>query len=370
MNPDIPEVARRAFLPGYAVHPGETIAEWLAERGMSQVELAKRISMSPKALNQMIRGHAPVTAETSLRLEAVTGIPARTWNALQALYTEDSARLDRDARLAEHVSFLDRMPVKALRERGIVTANNRDKVAVLRQVLDFFGVADVGAWECLWESPSAAYRKSPAFQAEPGAVAVWLRLGELAAHQKQVQAFKRERLIASLGKLRRLTLEPDPQIFVSEMTRICAESGVVVVFVPDVQGSRCSGATRWLSGRPVIQLSLRHKTDDHLWFTFFHELGHVLLHSRNDVFIDGETAVTHENELIENEADVFAQETLIPEEHEQELATLGRLSDIVEFAQRIGVSSGIVVGRLQHEGIIGYAIGNNLKRRYTFAAAT
>ena len=211
------------------MHPGETIAEWLEEQCMTQAELANRISMSAKALNQMIRGHAPVTPETSLRLEAVTGIPARAWNGLQALYAEDTARLQRDARLAAQVSFLDDIPVKVLRERGLVTARARDQVAVLRQVYDFFGVAD--AWANLWQSSAAAYRQSPAFRANPGAVTVWLRLGDLRA----------------------LTLEPDAQTFVPEMSPICSEAGVTVVFVPDVQGSRCSGAARWIAGRPWLE---------------------------------------------------------------------------------------------------------------------
>lgn len=245
-----------AFLPDYAVHPGETIAEWLDEQGMTQAELAVRIGMSAKALNQTIRGHAPITPETSLRLEAVTGIPARTWNSLQALHAEDQARLQRDARLAEQVAFLDSMPTRQLRTMGIVTAPRRDKVAALRQVCDFFAVSGAEAWKAYWQAPAAAYRKSAAFQADPGAVAVWLRRGELEARDADVSAFNRGRLVASIADLRALTLEPEAQQFAPEMTRICGEAGVVVLFIPEVQGSRCSGAARWLVCGPVIQLSV------------------------------------------------------------------------------------------------------------------
>lgn len=362
------ETRRQAFLPDYAVHPGETIAEWLDEQGMTQAELAVRIGMSAKALNQMIRGHAPVTPETSLRLEAVTGIPARTWNSLQALYAEDQARLQQDARLADQVAFLDAVPTRQLRSMGIVTAPRRDKVGVLRQVYDFFGVSDADAWTALWPA-AAAYRKSAVFQADPGAVAAWLRLGELAARDVEVGDYDRDRLLASLGDLRALTLEPDAQKFVPEMTRICGESGVVVLFIPEVEGSRCSGAARWLSGRPVVQLSLRHKSDDHLWFTFFHELGHVVLHSRHDVFIDDGRTQGPEVQAIEDAADMFAQQVLISEVDAADLPRLKQIADIVSFADRIGVSPGVVVGRLQHDGVIDYRIGNKLKRRYTFSSS-
>lgn len=69
---------------------------------------------------------------------------------------------------------------------------------------------------------------------------------------------------------------------------------------------------------------------------------------------------------MEDEADQFAQETPIPESDASELPSLKQIADIVAFAERIGVSPGVVVGRLQHDGVIGYGIGNKLKRRYTF----
>ena len=43
------------------------------------------------------------------------------------------------------------------------------------------------------------------------------------------------------------------------------------------------GITRWLSSdRAIIQMSLRYRTDDQFWFSFFHEDGHVLLHGKRD----------------------------------------------------------------------------------------
>ncbi|MFM8895930.1 MAG: ImmA/IrrE family metallo-endopeptidase [Actinomycetales bacterium] len=173
-----------------------------------------------------------------------------------------------------------------------------------------------------------------------------------------------------MDELRELTLEPDAQVFVPEVSRICADLGVVVIFIPDVSGSRCSGAARWVGGRPVIQLSMRNTSDDHLWFTLFHELGHVVLHSRRSVFIDDGISETNQILAIEKEADAFARQALIPADHESELANLRGLGDIEAFAQRVGVSPGVVVGRLQHDHVIGNQIGNRLKRRYRLPAAS
>lgn len=95
------------------------------------------------------------------------------------------------------------------------------------------------------------------------------------------------------------------------MVEICAGSGVAVVFVPEITGARCSGASRWAGGRSCSP-SLRYRSDDHPWFTFFHELGHMLLHGRKAVFIDDGSPANAERAAKEDEANRFAGELLIP----------------------------------------------------------
>lgn len=356
--------------PDYAVPPGDTLAEWLDERHMRQAELASRINMSEKALSQIITGVAPLTRATAGKLELATGIPARTWNSLEALYQDDRARLAQRAELEGHREWLAEMPVTALRKLGVLTASPKDKAGLVRQLLEFFGVSDPDAWRRLWlGQQAAALRQSPAFAAQPAAVAAWLRLGEIEADKLEVAEFNASRLRAALPALRALTREPDPGVFAEEMVRLAAECGVAVVFVPEVTGARCAGAARWVHDRPMAQLSLRFGTDDQLWFTFFHELAHILLHGKKDVFIsDGSTdhdSYGHKEE----EADHFARDLLIPREFVPELAGLSSLAAMRDFADRIGVSPGVVVGRLQHDGIVGFHVGQSLKIRYRLDAS-
>lgn len=359
------------FEPDYAVSPGEMLAEWLDERHMKQAELASRINISEKALSQIITGAAPLTRATSAKLELVTGIPARTWNNFEALYQDDRARMAHRAELESHADWLSEMPVAALRKLGVLTASSRDKASSVRQLLEFFGVSDPDAWKRLWLGQhAAALRQSAAFTAHPGSVAAWLRLGELEADKLDVASFDSGRLRASLPALRALTRVPDPAVFGEEIVRIAASCGVAVVFVPEVPGARCSGAVRWVHGRPVLQLSLRFGTDDHLWFTFFHELAHVLLHGKKDVFISNGSTDHDAHGDKEREADSFARNLLIPDIYTDELSTLTTLLAIKDFAERIGISPGIVVGRLQHDKIIGFHVGQSLKMRYTIAAST
>ncbi|AYG03611.1 ImmA/IrrE family metallo-endopeptidase [Gryllotalpicola protaetiae] len=355
------------FAPDYAVAPGETIQEWLDENSMTQAELADRIDLSKKTLNQIIKGIAPLSQDTALKLEAVTRIPARTWNALESQYRGDLARNDARAALERQLDFLDELPLPALRKSGVITSSARSP-EVLQEVYSFFGVANTEAWRRLWESPAAAFRQSTAFAAKPGAVAAWLRLGELASKTVESKPFNKELLRQNIPAIRALATKSDPSEFLPQLEQLTRDAGVVVLFVPDVQGTRCSGATRWIDDRPVIQLSLRHKSDDQLWFTLLHEIAHVLLHGKRDAFITGDYA-SEELQHKESEANEFAADTLIPKRYQPELPLLVSLQQARDFAAKIETSPGVVVGRLQHTKIWAYSKGNGLKVKYEFAPA-
>src|SRR5690606_17698008 len=153
-------------------------------------------------------------------------------------------------------------------------------------LLSFFGVAGVEEWRHLWAQPDVAFRKSRAFDAHPMAVAAWLRQGEREAQRVPTRPFDRDRFIQALFEIRKQTRE-EPETFEPAMKNRCAESGVAVVFIPEVTGTRAYGAARWLTPeKAILQLSLRGKADDFLWFTFFHEAAHILKHGKRDVFIE------------------------------------------------------------------------------------
>ena len=199
-------------------------------------------------------------------------------------------------------------------------------------------------------------------------MAAWLRKGEIEARDVHTEPFDHAGLKAALPALRAVTLVGDPREFIAELQRICAVRGVVALFVPELSGTRLCGAARWLTpNRAIVQLSLRYRTDDHLWFTFFHELGHILLHGKRDYFVDTAGDAVDEKE---READRFAGDILIPPADYRALISERDYSApaIERFAARIGVAPGIVIGRLQHDGLVPWqTVVNRLKTRYCFA---
>ncbi len=354
------KIAQNEYIPDYASPPGETLLEVLDSRGITPDELAEHTGQPQKTIHEIIKGQAAITPETALQLETVLGISATFWNRREQQYREDKARLQDQKHQEQQVDWIKQFPVSAMIKRGWIE-RYKDPVAQLREVLLFFGITSPDQWS----AASAAFRQSGAFPVDEGAIDAWLRQGERKASRIECGPYNEHLFRQTLTQIRALTREP-PTVSVPEMIPLCAASGVVVVFVPELPGTRVCGATQWLTPtRALIQLSLRYKTDDQMWFSFFHEAGHIVLHGKQEFFLDVETKDIEQTNK-EHEANTFASNMLIPPDKWQNLLETGQYRSkegIVSFANDIGIAPSIVVGRLQHEEKIRFHHCNDLKSR-------
>ena len=349
---------RIPFEPDYAVAPGATLQETIDYLGIDQRELAARTGMSAKTINQIIMGDAALTPDTALKLERVTGTPARVWNNLESQYREQLARIESCRELEKQKEWLKEIPVRELIQRGVIE-NSADKTVLVEKLCCFFGVASVHTWREGWSKPQFAFRKAPTAAGHNGALATWLRLAEIRARDIECPPYDARRFQAALKAIRELTVCA-PNEFVPEMHRLCHEAGVALALEPEIARARISGATKWLRPTKVmIAVNLFGKSNDKFWFTFFHEAGHVLRDSKKEMYID----VEYVDDPREKAANDFAASTLIPAKHQGELLTLRNTTQIQSFAQRINLAPGIVVGRMQREGIVPWSRLNSLKVR-------
>jgi HTH-type transcriptional regulator / antitoxin HigA len=355
------------YAPDYVSLPGETLEEILEEKGMSQTELAERTGRPKKTISEIINGKAAITPETALQLERVLGVSASFWNNRERQYREALARQEENERLKNQVSWLKQIPVRDMIQQQWIEFYE-DKVTQLREVLNFFAVASPEQWEEIWSKTiSVNYRKSKTFESDDSAVAAWLRKGEIDSESIACADYDANKFKEALQKIRTLT-QDSPDMFQPEIVKLCADSGVALVFVPQLPKTRTCGATHWLSQKKaLIQLSLRYKTNDHFWFSFFHEAGHILLHGKKEVFLEGKDIQDNSKQDKEKEADNFAADLLIPpNELKQFIESPQRLSKeaIQQFAFSIGIAPGIVVGRLQKEKILPQSHCNGLKQKF------
>jgi HTH-type transcriptional regulator/antitoxin HigA len=351
--------AQSGFRPDYAVPPGETLKETLEALGMTEKDLARRTGLTPKTISQIATGKAPITPETARSLERVLGVPMRLWLNLEAHYRESLARLQ-DRPTEGELAAAYRFPYSEMAKLGWVPAT-RSPEERRGNLLSFLGIASFEQFSPVCEG---TWRISCVHEPSLEALAAWVRKGELEAASLETASFDAEALRAALPRMRTLTQDPQEAFGRgSALREECAKVGVALVLVPALKGTHVQGCMRWLTpDKPVVQLSDRYKYQDVLWFTFFHELGHLLRHGKRTTFVDTEG---REKDEREQEADRFATEALIPQRDYERLLARAPYdtAKLRAFASEIGVDVGIVAGRLMHDGVITFAQFSHLRRK-------
>lgn len=363
------------YEPTSVAHPGETIVDYLEFNGWSQRDLARRSGLTPKTVSEICNGKAPISPTTSLALEKVLQRPAHFWLNLQRQYDEADARRDVMAKATAWQGWAKRFPLTEMKRYRWIDSGKADQGAV-DELLTFFGVSSPSSWRTVWQASNVAYRQTRKFATSTEAVSAWIRATEIEANQVETKNFDEVHLRSLINKLRYCTRDPAEK-FMPAVESLCASVGIAVVWVPELKHTGISGCARWLTeNKAVIGMTLRYKTDDQVWFTFFHELAHLLLHRKEHLFILDNAYEDLVDKVVdplmqknEEEANRFASDTLVPPEA---LATFIRKEDlsneaIHKFSDELGVGPGIVIGRLQREGILDYHQGNTLKRVFNWA---
>lgn len=359
------------FKPDWVSPPGDTILDLLEEKGWTQKELAVRLGYTDKHLSQLINGKVSLSMDAAARLERVLGGSIEFWMNREANYQRHKARIEAEQNYSAWAGWLDELPVLDLmkidaipKQRNVVS----NKPKIVESCLRFFGIASPNEWRQCYGSMNFSFRRSQIKEPDVGAISAWLRLGEQKAETAEVPKYNQRQFEKALDEIRGMTLLP-PQSFFPKMHELLNAAGVVLALVPAIPRAKVSGVARWLSPtKPLIQLSLFGKTNDKFWFTFFHEVAHLLLHAgggeaKKSIFLDDPNA-GHSADEQEHEANHWASRKLIPEAYENELATLKTKDSVINFAKRLSLHPGIVVGRLQHEGIVDFKQLNDLKARY------
>lgn len=350
-----------SFVPRWASPPGTTVQELADRQSLRRSTLAGALELTEVELNGVIEGRTSISMQLAERLADVLGASPRFWLTRDAQYHEDLARVAADR-------WSSSLPLTDMCRWGWISKPKSWQERI-EYSLEFFGVEDLEEWESTYRHmlATARYRTTTAFETSEAATATWIRQAEVIASQVSLGRWQRGELKKSLPHLRRLTREPNPRVFIPELRGTLAKCGVSLVVLPAPKRCRASGVSTVLpSGNPLVILSARYLSDDHFWFTLFHELAHTLLHDLRRASVDEiEPVAAVPVDDDERHADALAAEVLIDPTLQPELRRLrNRPRDIVRFARVAETSPGVVVGQLQRLGLLDYNQGNSMKRRY------
>jgi len=314
-------------------------------------------------LNEIIAGKNPISPDTAILLDSVLGIPAHVWNDLQRNYDLNCAYIAEQTKIEMESRRLHKYPISLMEEYGWIpkTTTKTDKVKAL---YSFFCI---GRLYNLENSLPIQFRRANRSNVSREAVFTWLRRGEIEANEIETEPFNKGVLCEALLVLRKLT-RTTPSVFRPEISKLCAAAGVAVAFIQELPATFIKGAAYWINNqKAAVLICLRYKSNDQLWFSFFHETGHILLHGKRGNFVDLDNDNVPEKDIIkEDEANSFAADLLIPPDAWRKFIQNAPFSKekITVFADSIGIAPGIVVGRLQREKLLPYSHLNGLKETY------
>lgn len=331
------------YEPDFAVNPGDSLREAIQYLKMTQKDFAQRLGITEQSLDRILKGEQPITHDTALKLELVTEISAEFWNNLESQHQRQlriQAARETESSITEWVRKFD---TKELLKRGYVKATN-SVIELAFELLRFFNTSSIKAFDNSSNKLVAAARSTAAYETEQIPAITYVQMGQREALKLDVTPYNRTKFIAALHRARAMIKEP-PMDFGSVLQKDFAEAGVALVFVPLFKGVHFNGVSKWISpNKALIIMNIKGKAEDKFWFSLFHEAGHLLIHSKKQMYLS-ETKIDSQEE---QEANSFAAEFLIPAKFNERIAAISSEADIKLLASELDISLGVIVGRYHH----------------------
>lgn len=303
---------KNQYNPRNVSHPGVTLGAKIQEMEMSVREFAVRTAKPEKTILAVIRGNSSITPDMAVIFENVTQIPAHFWMARQRNYDEAMARKRIARRIESSADWVESFPIKQMVKYGWLQPFT-DLASKTKSLLQFFAVTSPEAWENYYmhQQLKVAFRISLRSTIDPFAISAWLRQGDRqAANVILPNTYSDKQLRSRLPEMKALMVEK-PDDWAIQLQKLCANCGIKLIYTPALPKAPISGATRWIASKyPCIQMSAKENSYDVFWSSFFHEVGHILLHGKKEFFLENVDYDCKETEK-EIEADAFSANILL-----------------------------------------------------------
>lgn len=328
-----------------AFHPGYYIKEIVEESGLTQEDFAKRLDTTPKNLSLLIRGEQSLSIDIALKLSRMLGTSVNYWLNLQNAYDSLIAEFKSQEELLKERKVFEAFDYKYFRENYGLPDLPRKKDEQIKALREFLKVATLTV--LTKRDMAVNFRSSTVILEEASTVKAntMVQIATNKALEVNAPKFNKKKFEEAVQYA--LTLTKNHSEFYPLIRKAFQEAGVIFVILPNISGSKINGATKKIGDNIMLMVNDRRLNSDSFWFTLFHEIGHI---------INGDYGISFEKESGEQElaADLFAEDSLIPREKYHDFVESRRfeLKDITSFAASIDRDPGIVLGRLQNDGLV------------------
>jgi HTH-type transcriptional regulator / antitoxin HigA len=327
----------------------------LEERGWTQEDLAKIIGKARQSISEIVTGRNGIAPEMAILLAAAFNNTPHDWLRLDHLYRVYMAERN-TSDIEEMAALYSVAPIREMTKRGWISPveNSRD---LRSELTAFFGGDPLG--EDGIRLPVAA-KRTVLLPSLSSAETAWCYRARQLARTMLANPYRPESAERAKGALRRLAIHPKEARLVPQ---ILAEYGIRFVVIEPLPGVKIDGAAQWDEIGPIIALSIRHDRVDGFWFTLMHEFEHIKNQDPISVdagMVDAVKGVTVSlvNDIAEDRANEGAATSLISaQEIDSFIRRVGPFyskNRVVQFANRIRIHPGIIVGQLQHRSELGF----------------
>lgn len=335
-------------------HPGKTLRKLMEDRGWTQDDLAAIIGKSRQSISEIVSGKNGITLDMAMLLAAAFDNSAQDWLRWDQLYRLSMAERD-VSEVQRRAQLYKTAPIRDMMKRGWIRPA-MDAEELKAELEAFFGQESL---EDGLSFPVATKRTIKLPYLNSAEIAWCFRAKQLARSMLSYP-YSPSLVAKAQSKLRRLASHPKEGRHIS---KVLSDYGIRFVVVEPLPEVRIDGATFWDDVGPIIAVSIRHDRIDGFWFTVMHELSHIKNGDALSVdtgLIDGTKGVNVI--LVEDESERMANEQaaaalVSPNELNSFIRRVGPLyprERIIQFANRIQIHPGIIIGQLQHRKELGY----------------
>ncbi len=343
-----------------AVHPGYHIHAIADDLGMSQKELAARLGITEKSLSCLLHEKSRMTLDVAERLYAVFGISVQTWMNMQTSYELHKRQIAEAKALDEQVSVLCSIEYGyfAKLENMRKKQDSRERVVSL---CNWLQIADLR----MLHNPNAFanYRTATksAMDGNKLSTCAWLCYAMAKARSITTAEFSLPGLKKIIPELKKLMTKPLKDAINEAKTHL-ANCGIAFLVLPYMKNTNVNGAVTWFTAKKAaIIINDWRKSADFFWFTFFHEIGHVLQQKHKLMLISCDLP---DDEELEKDANDFANNLLMPD-YDSFVSNSHTLGGIRRKACELGILPGMLAGRMARDGYIEHAMASRLCTKMT-----
>ena len=350
-----------------AFHPGYYLKDIIGDMDMTQDEFAKRLGTSAKNLSELLSGKITLSTSMATKLSNMLGTNIDFWLNLQQTYEKKIAEIEEQKKIDEEIKICKMIDYSYFVNSSILPPT-RDWIEKIKNLRVFLKISRLTVLQHEKDF-LVNYRSGVNNKTLKNLInaRVWVQTAINLGENVKTNNYNKEKLINSLPEIRAMTNQA-PKIFFPRLRQLFSECGVSFVLIPNLKSCGINGAVKWLNHEKVIlAMNDRRLYADTFWFSLFHEIKHILQHKTKELIVSlEEKQLETFDERLEQEADEFARNKLIPPEEYTSFIKEGdySLRAIEIFSQQIGIHPGIVVGRLQKDSKIDYSQFNHLKQQY------